>query len=118
MIASVSGVVASVGAEVAVVEVGGIGLALHCAPPTLASLRVGRETRLAAALIVREDSLTLFGFASEDEKQLFELLLTASGVGPKIAVAALSVHTPEALRAAISQGDLSTLTQVPGIGKK
>ena len=118
MIASVSGVVASVGAEVAVVEVGGIGLALHCAPPTLASLRVGKETRLAAALIVREDSLTLFGFASEDEKQLFELLLTASGVGPKIAVAALSVHTPEALRAAISQGDLSTLTQVPGIGKK
>jgi Holliday junction DNA helicase RuvA len=118
MIASVSGVVASVGADLAVVEVGGIGLALHCAPPTLASLRVGKPARLAVSLIVREDSLTLFGFATEDEKHLFELLLTASGVGPKIAVAALSVHTPDGLRAAISQGDVSTLTQVPGIGKK
>jgi Holliday junction DNA helicase RuvA len=118
MIASVAGTVASVGADVAVVEVGGIGLALHCAPPTLAALRVGRPAQLAATLIVREDSLTLYGFASDDEKHVFELLLTASGVGPKIAVAALSVHTPDTLRAAISQGDTSALTQVPGIGKK
>ena len=118
MIASVAGTVVSVGADIAVVEVGGIGLALHCAPATLAALRIGQQTRLAASLIVREDSLTLFGFADDDEKHLFELLLTASGVGPRIAQAALSVHTPDVLRVAISQGDTSTLTQVPGIGKK
>jgi len=118
MIASVAGVVASVHADTAVVEVGGVGLALHCAPATLSSLRVGKQTRLAASLIVREDSLTLFGFADDDEKQVFEMLLTASGVGPKIAQAALAVHSPDLLRKAISEGDVSTLTQVPGIGKK
>jgi holliday junction DNA helicase RuvA len=118
MIASVAGVVVSVHADMAVVEVGGIGLSLHCAPATLSSLRVGKQTRLAASLIVREESLTLFGFADDDEKQVFEMLLTASGVGPKIAQAALAVHSPDVLRKAISEGDVSTLTQVPGIGKK
>ena len=118
MIASVAGVVATVGADTAVIEVGGVGLALHCAPSTLSALRVGQPARLAASLIVREDSLTLFGFADDDEKNLFELLLTASGVGPRTAQAALAVHSPDTLRAAISQGDISTLTQVPGIGKK
>ncbi|WP_117213578.1 Holliday junction branch migration protein RuvA [Allorhizocola rhizosphaerae] len=118
MIASVAGTVASIGADVAVVEVGGVGLALHCAPATLSALRVGKPARLAASLIVREDSLTLFGFADDDEKHLFELLLSASGVGPKIAQAALAVHAPDVLRAAIAQGDISTLTEVPGIGKK
>ena len=118
MIASVAGVVASVHADTAVVEVGGVGLSLHCAPATLSSLRVGKQTRLAASLIVREDSLTLFGFADDDEKHVFEMLLTASGVGPKIAQAALAVHPPDVLRKAISEGDVSTLTQVPGIGKK
>ncbi|WP_144125468.1 Holliday junction branch migration protein RuvA [Catellatospora sichuanensis] len=118
MIASVAGNVASIGADAAVVEVGGVGLRLLCAPGTLASLRVGQQARLSATLIVREDSLTLFGFADDDEKQLFELLLTASGVGPKLAQAALSVHTPDVLRAALAHGDTSTLTQVPGIGKK
>jgi Holliday junction DNA helicase RuvA len=118
MIASVAGVVASVGADTAVVEVGGVGLSLHCAPATLSSLRVGKQARLAASLIVREDSLTLFGFADDDEKHLFELLLTASGVGPRIAQAALAVHSPDVLRKAIADGDTSTLTQVPGIGKK
>jgi Holliday junction DNA helicase RuvA len=118
MIASVAGVVASVHSDTAVVEVGGVGLALHCAPATLSSLRVGKQIRLAASLIVREDSLTLFGFADDDEKHVFEMLLTASGVGPKIAQAALAVHSPDVLRKAISEGDVSTLTQVPGIGKK
>lgn len=118
MIASVAGTVAAIGPDVAVVEVGGIGMSLHCAPGTLAGLRVGQQTRLAATLIVREDSLTLFGFADDDEKQLFELLLTASGVGPKLAQAALAVHTPEALRAAIAHADTGALTRVPGIGKK
>ena len=118
MIASVAGTVMSISADIAVVEVGGVGLALHCAPATLSALRVGQPARLAATLIVREDSLTLFGFADDDEKHLFELLQTASGVGPRLAQAALGVHTPDVLRAAIAQGDTSTLTQVPGIGKK
>ncbi len=118
MIASVRGVVAAVAPDSAVIEVGGIGLQLHCAPGTLAGLKAGAEARLAASLIVREDSLTLYGFADDDEKQLFELLQTASGVGPRLAQAVLAVHQPDAVRRAISAGDIAALTRVPGIGKK
>ena len=118
MIASVRGRVASVSPDGAVVEVGGVGIAVVCAPTTLASLRVGDEARLATSLVVREDSLTLYGFADDDARGLFELLQTASGVGPRLAQAALAVHTPDALRKAIATGDITTLTRVPGIGKK
>jgi Holliday junction DNA helicase RuvA len=118
MIASVRGRVAAVGPDGAVVEVGGVGLAVTCAPNTLAGLRVGTEARLATSLVVREDSLTLYGFADDDARQLFELLQTASGVGPRLAQAALAVHSPDVLRRAIAGADVSTLTRVPGIGKK
>jgi len=118
MIASVRGRVAAVAPEGAVVEVGGVGLAVQCTPGTLAGLRVGTETRLATSLVVREDSLTLYGFADDDEKHLFELLQTASGVGPRLAQAALAVLTPDAIRKALANGDTATLTRVPGIGKK
>jgi len=118
MIASVRGRVVSVSPEGAVVEVGGVGLAVACAPTTLAGLRVGEEARLATSLIVREDSLTLYGFPDDDARQLFELLQTASGVGPRLAQAVLAVHTPETVRRAIATGDTATLTRVPGIGKK
>lgn len=118
MIASVHGVVATVGPDQAVVEVGGVGLAVQCAPGTLAGLRVGQTARLATSLVVREDSLTLYGFADDDEKQLFELLQTASGVGPRLAQAVLAVHTPDAVRRAIAGADTAALTRVPGIGKK
>ncbi|GGK25538.1 Holliday junction ATP-dependent DNA helicase RuvA [Pilimelia terevasa] len=118
MIASVRGRVAAVGADHAVVEVGGIGFAVQCAPATLAGLRPGDEAALATSLVVREDSLTLFGFADEPAKALFELLQTASGVGPRLAQAVLAVHSPEAVRAALANGDVGTLTRVPGIGKK
>jgi Holliday junction DNA helicase RuvA len=118
MIASVRGVVTAVAPDSAVIEVGGIGLALHCTPNTLAGLRTGESTRLATSLVVREDSLTLYGFADDDEKQLFELLQTASGVGPRLAQAVLAVHSPDVVRKAIAGGDLTTLTRVPGIGKK
>jgi Holliday junction DNA helicase RuvA len=70
------------------------------------------------SLVVREDSLTLYGFADDDEKQLFELLQTASGVGPRLAQAVLAVHQPDAVRRAVSGGDIAALTRVPGIGKK
>jgi Holliday junction DNA helicase RuvA len=118
VIASVSGVVAAVSPDGAVIEVGGVGLAVQCAPGTLAGLRQGQHARLATSLIVREDSLTLYGFASDDEKQLFELLQTASGVGPRLAQAVLAVHHPDVVRKAIANADTATLTRVPGIGKK
>ncbi len=118
MIASVRGVVAAILPDSAVVEVGGVGMRVFCTPNTLASLRVGAEARLATTLIVREDSLTLYGFADDDERQLFDLLLTANGVGPRIAQAVLAVHQPDAVRRAIGGGDLAALTQVPGIGKR
>jgi holliday junction DNA helicase RuvA len=118
MIASVRGRVATVSADGAVVEVGGVGLAVVCSPSTLAALRVGDEARLSTSLIVREDSLTLYGFPDDDARSLFELLQTASGVGPRLAQAVLAVHAPDVVRKAIATGDTTTLTRVPGIGKK
>jgi Holliday junction DNA helicase RuvA len=118
MISHVRGVVAAVSPDGAVVDVGGVGLAVQCAPGTLAGLRVGEPARLATSLVVREDSLTLYGFADDEEKQLFELLQTASGVGPRLAQAVLAVHSPDVVRKAIANADTATLTRVPGIGKK
>jgi len=118
MIASVSGRVAAVSGEVAVVEVGGVGLAVQCTPSTLATLRPGIDTRLATSLVVREDSLTLFGFATDDERAVFDILQSVSGVGPKLAQAVLAVHAPEAVRVAVATDDIGALTLVPGIGKK
>jgi len=118
VIASLSGRVAAVSPDGAVVEVGGIGLAVQCTPGTIARLQVGEQARLATSLIVREDSLTLYGFADDDERQLFELLQTANGVGPRLAQAVLAIHPPREVRRAVSMGDLKALMQVPGIGKK
>jgi Holliday junction DNA helicase RuvA len=118
VIASVHGKVAAVSPEGAVVEVGGIGLAVQCTPGTIARLQVGEPARLSTSLVVREDSLTLYGFADDDERQLFELLQTANGVGPRLAQAVLAIHPPREIRRAVSMGDLKALMQVPGIGKK
>ena len=118
MIAFVQGPVAALAPDSAVVEVGGVGIVVRCSPPTLAGLRQGEATRLATSLVVREDSLTLYGFADDDERQVFELLQTASGVGPRLAQAMLATHSPDVLRTAVATGDEKTLTAVPGIGKK
>ncbi|MEU7039682.1 Holliday junction branch migration protein RuvA [Streptomyces varsoviensis] len=118
MIAFVSGRVAALAPDTAVVEVGGVGMALQCTPGTLAALRVGQPAKLSTSLVVREESLTLYGFADDDERQVFELLQTASGVGPRLAQAMLAVHAPDALRRAVATGDEKALTAVPGIGKK
>jgi len=118
MIASVSGRVAAVSPDGAVVEVGGIGLAVQCTPGTIARLQVGESARLSTSLIVREDSLTLYGFADDDERSLFELLQTANGVGPRLAQAVLAIHPPREVRRAVSMADVKALMQVPGIGKK
>jgi holliday junction DNA helicase RuvA len=118
MIAFVRGRVTASGPGEVVVDVGGIGLTLLCTPSTAAALRVGEDAHLPASLIVREESLTLFGFADEDERRVFELLQTASGIGPRLAQAMLAVHTPDDLRRAVATEDLVALTRVPGVGKK
>jgi holliday junction DNA helicase RuvA len=118
VIAFVSGRVAALAPDGAVVEVGGVGLTVQCTPGTLAALRVGEPAHLPTSLVVREESLTLYGFADEDERVVFELLQTASGVGPRLAQAMLAVHDPDTLRRAVATEDLAALVQVPGIGRK
>lgn len=118
MIASVRGPVTRLAEDSAVIEVGGVGIQVACTPGTLAGLQQGRVAALATSLVVREDSLTLYGFADEDERGVFELLQTASGVGPRLAQAMLAVHGPVELRRAIAGEDLVALCRVPGIGRK
>ena len=118
MISSVRGQVLSVHLDHAVIEVGGVGLAVRTTPATLAGLRRGEQARLSTTLVVREDSLTLFGFGSDDAKELFELVQSVPGVGPKIALALLAVLDPDQLRRALGSADTATLTRAPGIGKK
>ena len=118
MIAFVRGRVAALTLNSAVVDVGGVGMQVMCAPNTLAGLRIGQESQIATSMVVREDSLTIFGFADTDERDMFELVQTASGVGPKVAQAMLAVLSPDRLRAAIAGSDLAVLTSVPGIGRK
>jgi Holliday junction DNA helicase RuvA len=118
VIAFVKGPVAQVTLSSAVLEVGGVGLELMCTPGTLATLRTGQVATLPTSMVVREDSLTLFGFLDDDEKGVFELVQTASGVGPKLAQAMLAVLSPDTLRTAVAADDVKTLTKVPGIGQK
>ena len=118
MIAFVRGTVAAVTLSSAVLEVGGVGLEVMCTPGTLATLRPGHSATLPTSMVVREESLTLFGFLDEDEKTVFELVQTASGVGPKLAQALLAVLAPDDLRRAIAAEDMKALTRVPGIGQK
>lgn len=118
MIAFLAGRVAAVGPDTAVLEVGGVGMVVQCTPGTVSTLRVGEPARLSTSLVVREDSLTLYGFADDDERSVFELLQSASGVGPRLAQAMLAVHAPDELRRAVATEDLRALELVPGIGRK
>ena len=118
MIAHLDGIVSGVAPDGAVIDVGGVGLLVQCTPGTLAGLRTGERARVATSLVVREDALTLYGFGTEDERNTFELVQTASGVGPRLALAMLAVFTPDALRRAVATEDLAALTTVPGIGRK
>jgi len=118
MISHLAGRVTAVAPDGAVIEVGGVGLLVQCTPGTLATLRPGEHARVATSLVVREDALTLFGFATDDERDVFVLLQTASGVGPRLALAMLAVFTPDALRRAVLSEDVAALTRVPGIGRK
>lgn len=118
MIATLRGRVASIRLDAVVLEVGGLGLLAYATPATLAGLRVGEQGELATSLVVREDSLTLYGFADADERDVFEAVQTVSGVGPRLAMAMLAVHTPDGLRRAVATEDLTALQRVPGIGRK
>ncbi|OXM43909.1 Holliday junction branch migration protein RuvA [Amycolatopsis alba] len=118
MISSVRGEILAIGLDHVVIEVGGVGFAVQATPATLATLRRGEEARLHTALVVREDSLTLFGFADADARELFGLLQTVSGIGPRLALATLAVLDPDKLRSALVEGNITVLTQVPGIGRK
>ncbi len=118
MISHLDGLVCTIAPEGAVIQVGGVGLLVQATPGTLATLRSGERARVATSLVVREDALTLYGFASDDERDVFELLQTASGVGPRLALAMLASFSPDGLRQAIAAEDITALTRVPGIGRK
>lgn len=118
MIASVSGRVAAVQPSGVVIEVGGIGVSVACTPQTAAGARSGEDLALHTSLIVREDSLTLYGFSDSEQRDVFELVQTVSGVGPRTALAVLATLSPEDLRQAIGAEDIASLTRVPGIGTK
>ncbi|CAB4775456.1 MAG: Holliday junction branch migration protein RuvA [Actinobacteria bacterium] len=118
MISLITGTVRSIHSDRLVVEVGGIGLSVLVNPSTSGAVTLGSSVQLFTSLVVREDSLTLFGFLSEQARSLFELVQTVSGVGPKVALSILSVLTPEDLGRAIAQEDVSAIERVPGIGRK
>jgi Holliday junction DNA helicase RuvA len=118
LISFLRGTVAHVGLSSAVIDLNGAGMSVNATPQTLGRLRVGEEGKLFTSLIVREDSLTLFGFGSDDEREVFDVLLSVSGVGPRLALAVLAVHEPEAIRVAAHSGDGKAFTKVPGIGPK
>ncbi len=118
MIASVRGEVLDIALDHVVIEAAGVGYKLMAAPSTLATLRRGSEARLITAMIVREDSMTLYGFPDSDARDLFLTLLSVSGIGPKIALATFAVYDATALRQALADGDVTALTRVPGIGKR
>jgi len=118
MIASVRGEVLEVALDHVVIEAAGIGYRVNATPSTLATLRHGSQARLVTAMIVREDSMTLYGFSDTDTRDLFLTLLSVSGVGPRLAMATLAVHDAAALRRALHDGDVTALTRVPGIGKR
>ncbi|SKC71533.1 Holliday junction branch migration protein RuvA [Krasilnikoviella flava] len=118
MIASLTGTVTHVTLERAVLDVGGVGYLVHATPGTLAGLRVGERAQLHTTLVVREDSMTVFGFAEADEREVFETAQSVSGVGPRIALAMLAVLTPDALRRAVAAEDLAALRRIPGVGPK
>ncbi|MDJ0355491.1 Holliday junction branch migration protein RuvA [Paenarthrobacter sp. PH39-S1] len=118
MISFVRGPVAQVGLSSVVIDVNGIGMLVHATPKTLGALRTGQEATLTTSMIVREDSMTLYGFDNSGEREVFDVLLSVSGIGPRLALAVLAVHEPETIRVAVAGGDGKTFTKVPGIGPK
>ncbi len=118
MIGSVTGTILERSEDSVLIQLGGFGLQVQCTPSTCLDLRVGDSATLATALVVREDSLTLFGFADSDQRAVFSVLQSVSGVGPRLALAVLATLTPDQLRCAVHAGDTATLMKISGIGRK
>jgi Holliday junction DNA helicase RuvA len=118
MISLLTGNVRSIQSDRLIVEVGGFGLTVLVTPLTATQVNLGSQIQLFTSLVVREDSLTLFGFVNEESRTLFELVQTVSGIGPKVALSILGVLTPEDLGRAIAQEDIVAIEKVPGIGRK
>lgn len=118
MISLLNGIVRSIASDRAVVEVGGVGLAVTITPATSALLNIGAPAQFYTSLVVREDSLTLFGFLDDEVRTLFELVQTVSGIGPKVAMSIVAALTPSQLGLAVAQEDISAIDRVPGIGRK
>ncbi|GAA1338354.1 Holliday junction branch migration protein RuvA [Arthrobacter roseus] len=118
MISSLRGDVAHVGLHSAVLDIHGVGMLVHATPQTLAGLVPGQPALVHTSMIVREDSMTLYGFADVEQRTVFETLIGVSGVGPRLGLAVLAVHSPEAIRIAASSGDDKAFSKVPGIGPK
>ena len=119
MIASLHGTLELLGSDWAVINVNGIGFQVYMPISTLSTLgAIGREVHLDTHLVLREDSVTLYGFASNDELELFQVLIRVSGLGPRLALAVLSAMSVEQVIMAIATGNTDLLTMVPGIGKK
>lgn len=118
MIAAVRGEVLDIALDHVVIEAAGVGYKVMATPATLATLRRGAEARLITAMIVREDSMTLYGFTDSDARNLFLTLLGVSGIGPSIALGALAMYDGPTLRQAIGDGDVAALTRIPKVGKK
>jgi Holliday junction DNA helicase RuvA len=118
VISLVNGIVRSIHLDKAVIEVGGVGLAISITGPTSNQLHLGAAAQLFTSLVVREDSLTLFGFLDEESRETFELVQTVSGIGPKVALAIMGAHSSDSLARAIAQEDIKAIEKVPGIGRK
>ena len=119
LISSVSGTLEGTGADWVEIGVGGVTLRVHVPDTAVGNVgRVGEPVRLYTSLQVREDSLTLFGFPTDDERQTFETLLNISGIGPRLALAMLGRFSPQALAQTVDSGDTKALSSVPGIGRR
>lgn len=118
MISLLRGTVLATSAQHVILDVGGVGFTIFATPATMAELRIGHEATIPTSFIVRDDAMMLYGFADDDERDTFNILISLSGIGPKIALAVLSVHTPDTLRSIVERDDVAGLVQVPGIGRK
>ncbi|MET4003777.1 MULTISPECIES: Holliday junction branch migration protein RuvA [Arthrobacter] len=118
MISFVRGPVAALSLSQVVIDVNGVGMLVHATPKTLGALVQGEEASLTTAMIVREDSMTLYGFADVGEREVFDTLLSVSGIGPRLALAILAVLEPESIRLGVDAGDGKVFTKVPGVGPK
>jgi len=118
MIAALQGTVSGLWLDRAIISAGGVGFLVYATPRLLGELRLGEQTSVSIAMVVREDALTLFAFPDDEERETFETVRSVTGIGPKTALALLAVHSPADLRLAIQTGDVKAIQRVPGIGPK